>query len=110
MFGLVREDLQKHGFDEPPRGGVVLTGGGAQLDGLLEMSEHIFGTGVRFGVPQQDLGGLVDVISSSAWATASGLLLYARASERLASHHRQSAGFSMRSMVENARNLFQDLL
>ena len=77
LFTLIREDLLKHASDEGLRGGVVLTGGGAQLDGLLEMSEQIFDAGVRYGLPR-GLGGLVDVISSPTWATASGLLLYAR--------------------------------
>ena len=78
LFNLLREDLLKHASDEGLRGGVVLTGGGAQLDGLLELAEQIFDAGVRYGLPR-GLGGLVDVISSPTWATASGLLLYAQA-------------------------------
>lgn len=109
MFGLVREDLKKHGFDEPPRGGVVLTGGGAQLDGLLEMAEQIFDAGVRYGVPQ-GLGGLVDVISSPAWSAASGLLLYGRGVEQVEGRGRRRAGFSVRTMMGNLRGMFQDLL
>jgi cell division protein FtsA len=109
MFRLVREDLKKHGFDEPPRGGVVLTGGGAQLDGLLEMAEQIFDAGVRYGVPQ-GLGGLVDVISSPAWSAASGLLLYGRGVEQVEGRGRRRAGFSVRTMMGNLRGMFQDLL
>ncbi len=44
------------------RGGVVLTGGGAQLDGLLELAEQVFDASVRYGLPR-GLGGLVDVIT-----------------------------------------------
>jgi cell division protein FtsA len=109
IFGLVANDLRKHGFDEPPRGGVVLTGGGAQLDGLLEMAEQIFDSGVRYGVPQ-GLGGLVDVISSPAWACASGLLLYGRAAEQSEGRSRKRAGFSVRNVMGNLRGMFQDLL
>jgi cell division protein FtsA len=109
MFTLLRDDLRKHGFDEPPRGGVVLTGGGAQLDGLLEMAEQIFDASVRYGVPQ-GLGGLVDVISSPAWSCASGLLLYGRAAERSEGRNRKRAGFSVRGVMGNLRGMFQDLL
>ncbi|HEX2254688.1 MAG TPA: cell division protein FtsA [Thermoanaerobaculia bacterium] len=109
LFNLILDDLRKHGWDEPPRGGVVLTGGGAQMDGLLEMSEQIFDAGVRYGLPQ-GLGGLVDVISSPAWSTASGLLLYGRSAERLQGRSRKRAGFSLSGVVGSLRGMFQDLL
>ena len=80
ILSLVRNDLLRSGMEADLRGGVILTGGGAQLDGLLEMAEQIFDTGVRYGLPQ-GLGGLVDVISSPVWTTASGLLLYGQATE-----------------------------
>jgi cell division protein FtsA len=109
LFSLIRDDLAKNGMEEPPRGGVVLTGGGAQLDGLLEMAEQIFDAGVRYGVPQ-GLGGLVDVISSPAWACCSGLLLYGRTAERLEGRNRRRAGLSMRGVMGSLRGMFQDLL
>ncbi len=109
MFHLIKDDLRKHGFEESPRGGVVLTGGGSKLDGLLEMAEQIFDAGVRFGVPQ-GLGGLIDVISSPAWSTCSGLLLYAAAAEAREDKNAKRAGFSMRPMCSSFRGLFSDLL
>lgn len=109
LFVLVRDDLAQHGFDEPPRGGVVLTGGGAQLDGLLELAEQIFDSGVRYGVPR-GLGGLVDVISSPAWSCCSGMLLYGRAAERQEGKNLRRTGFSMRSVMGSLRGMFQDLL
>lgn len=109
LFILVRDDLAQHGFEEPPRGGVVLTGGGAQLDGLLELAEQIFDSGVRYGVPR-GLGGLVDVISSPAWSCCSGMLLYGRAAERQEGRNLRRTGFSMRNVMGSLRGMFQDLL
>jgi cell division protein FtsA len=110
LFNLVRDDFRKHASDEGLRGGVVLTGGGAQLDGLLELSEQIFDAGVRYGLPR-GLGGLVDVISSPTWATASGLLLYARgAEENQGKLQPKRTGFSMRSVMGSLRGMFSDLL
>ena len=109
MLELVRNELEINGFDEAPRGGVVLTGGGAQLDGLLELAEQMFNTGVRYGLPQ-GLGGLVDVIRCPTWSAASGLLLYGQTAlaERLKSNARY--GFSMRGMMGSLRERFSDLL
>jgi cell division protein FtsA len=75
LLGLVREDLQRLGLDKEIRSGVVLTGGGAELEGIVEIAEAIFEGPVRRGVPT-GVGGLVDVISRPEWATATGLLLY----------------------------------
>jgi cell division protein FtsA len=75
LLGLIHEDLQRLGLDKEIRSGVVLTGGGAELEGVLEIAEGIFEGPVRRGVPA-GVGGLVDVVSRPEWATATGLLLY----------------------------------
>ncbi len=109
LFTLIRDDLMKYAPDKGLGGGVVLTGGGAQLDGLLELAEQIFDAGVRYGLPR-GLGGLVDVISSPTWGTASGLLLYARSAEESQTKVQKKAGLSVRGMVGSLRDIFSDLL
>jgi cell division protein FtsA len=66
--------------DIPPqelRAGLVLTGGGAALDGMTDEAEQVLGVPVRIGVPR-GLGGLVDVINGPEWACVAGLLLVGR--------------------------------
>jgi hypothetical protein len=64
---------------------------------------------VHYGLPR-GLGGLVDVISSPAWATASGLLLYAAAAEAREDRTRQRGGLSVKGMMSSLRGMFSDLL
>jgi len=109
LFCLIQDDLARHGFEDPPRAGAVLTGGGAQMDGLLEMAEQIFNCGVRYGLPR-GLGGLVDVINSPIWCTASGLLRWGAESEQNRTRKRRRAAFSMREMMGSLRGMFEDLL
>jgi cell division protein FtsA len=109
ILSLVHSSLAHNGVENELRGGVVLTGGGAQLDGLLELAEQIFNTGVRYGLPQ-GLGGLVDVISSPIWSTASGLLLYGRDREAQKARKANRRSFAVRSMVGSLRDMFSDLL
>jgi cell division protein FtsA len=52
---------------------VVLTGGGARLEGLEELAESIFGHRVRLGVPR-GLAGLAEPVSGPEWAVACGLI------------------------------------
>jgi cell division protein FtsA len=109
LFGMIRDDLFKHASEDSLRAGIVLTGGGAQLDGLLELSEQTFDAGVRYGLPR-GLGGLVDVISSPTWSTCSGLLLYARTAEESQGKVQKKQGWSVRDMVGSLRGMFADLL
>jgi cell division protein FtsA len=73
-YKLVKEKLDKLSFSRPLGGGVVLTGGGAQLLGAAELATHVFNLPVRVGCPLP-VGGLVEVYRSPAYATAVGLVL-----------------------------------
>jgi cell division protein FtsA len=72
---LIQNDLRMSGLLPLLGSGVVLTGGGSQLEGLIEMGEFIFDIPVRKGVPQQ-VGGLTELVRSPSYANAVGLLLY----------------------------------
>jgi cell division protein FtsA len=75
IFGLVRKEILRSGYEETLGAGVVLTGGGSLLDGLIELGERVFQLPVRRGGPI-GVGGLVEVIGSPGYATAVGLALY----------------------------------
>jgi cell division protein FtsA len=72
---LVYRDLEKVGLEKEIRSGVVVVGGGAEMDGVVEMVEQIFDQQARKGVPR-GLGGLSDTVNGPEWAAASGLLLW----------------------------------
>ncbi len=109
ILGLVREELTRGGWDGALRGGVVLTGGGAQLDGLLELASQVFDASARYGVPH-GLNGLMDALTSPTWATAAGLVRWGAAAEQNASRPARRAGLRMKTFVGNLRNVFSDLL
>jgi cell division protein FtsA len=73
-FKLVKEKLDKLSFSRPLGGGVVITGGGAQLIGAAELAAHVFNLPVRVGNPLP-VGGLVEDYRSPAFATAVGLAM-----------------------------------
>jgi len=72
---LVYKDLEKVGLEREIRSGVVLVGGGAEMDGMVEMVEQVFDQQARKGVPR-GLGGLADTVAAPEWAAAAGLLLW----------------------------------
>ena len=62
------------GFEELLSSGIVLTGGSAVMQGMVELGEEIFHMPVRLGVPHY-AGGLAEVVRNPRYATAVGLLL-----------------------------------
>jgi cell division protein FtsA len=77
IFHLVWDEIRRAGYEKSLNSGIVLTGGGAVLDGLPEIAEQIFDLPIRRGNPA-GFGGMTDLINSPSFATAAGLLHYAR--------------------------------
>jgi cell division protein FtsA len=77
IFKMVKEKLDKMSLTRPLGGGIVLTGGGANLTGAVELANHILKLPVRVGTPIRfsGLGGLVEEYRSPVYATAIGLIL-----------------------------------
>ncbi len=81
LFSLVLAELKRSGFENMIPAGFVLTGGGAKMDGAIELAEEVFNMPVRLGSPQY-VTGLVDVVRNPIYATGVGLLLFGNAALR----------------------------
>lgn len=75
IYNLIGEEIEKSGFIKQIPSGLVITGGGAQSIGMIEMGRRILGLPIRVGVPNK-LSGLVDEINDSRYASTSGLIYY----------------------------------
>jgi len=74
IFSLVRKELKKVGKDVLLPGGVVLTGGGAKMDGIEELAKEALQLQAVVGRPE-GFTGIVDRINDPAFATPIGLML-----------------------------------
>lgn len=74
ILKLVAEELHQIGFADGLPGGVVFTGGTANLRGLCDLAEQILGMPAAVGSPK-GLSGLVSVVDNPRYATATGLVL-----------------------------------
>lgn len=79
ILGLVAREIEQAGETGKLGAGAVLTGGGAGLDGGVEVAQHVFGMPVRIGLPGAGLTGLADSVSRGQFATATGLTLFGAA-------------------------------
>ena len=76
IYELVQTELRRLGFRDLP-GGIVLTGGVANMQGVLELAQLIFQNRVRIAIP--DYIG----VRESQYTTAVGLIHYAHKNARL---------------------------
>jgi len=89
LFGLVRDELRRSGFEEVIAAGIVLTGGSARMEGAIDLAEEVFHMPVRLGLPQQQqVKGLAEVVQNPIYSTGVGLLLHARENAQGASRGR----------------------
>jgi len=76
LFHAVWDHIHQAGYDKALNSGIVLTGGGANLQGIVEIAEQIFDLPVRCGQPDRETG-LGAQINNPQFATAVGLLEWA---------------------------------
>jgi len=75
IFSLAKKEIKRTEFSDMLGAGLVITGGGALLEGSIELAEKIFGMPVRIGRPT-GFGGLTDSAKSPIFATGVGLALF----------------------------------
>jgi cell division protein FtsA len=76
IFDLVQRGLEGAGYGGRLSGGLVLTGGGAEMPGVAELAADVFGVSVRLGTPRDLVSGLRETVDSPRSVTAVGLALY----------------------------------
>lgn len=76
LFTLIQSELRRSGFEDLVAAGIVLTGGTAKMEGVVELAEEIFHMPVRLARPH-GVSGMTDVINNPIYSTSVGLLLHA---------------------------------
>jgi cell division protein FtsA len=101
LLMLIRDELRRGGMESQIPAGIVLTGGGAHLRGLPELTERVFNLPVRVASPR-GLADMSEDVSRPEYSTAVGLVLYGARTRRLAGA--RPAGFmgKLKSMFAGA--------
>jgi cell division protein FtsA len=83
IMELVYYEIKASNMEKKLAGGIVLTGGGAQLKHIAQLAEFVTGLDARIGYPNEHLAkGMVDEVKSPIYATSVGLVLRGLAEER----------------------------
>jgi len=75
LFLYVRNEIAKVGMEQALLEGIVLTGGGALLNGMCDMAERVVNCPTRNGLPI-GIENWPEEINDAAWCVAAGLSMY----------------------------------
>jgi cell division protein FtsA len=75
ILSVVRRRIEETGHLDQLSAGVVLTGGGVLLEGMVEFAEEVLGMPVRLGVPV-GVKGITQLVAGPQFATGVGLVMY----------------------------------
>jgi cell division protein FtsA len=76
IIEMCHVEIINSGFENRLAGGIVITGGGAQLANLKQLVEYMTGMDARVGYPNEHLGrSKQEIVKSPMYATAVGLVL-----------------------------------
>jgi cell division protein FtsA len=69
-------EIKNSGFEDKLVAGIVVTGGGAQLQHIKQLTEYVTGIDARVGLPGEHLAsGMVDEVNYPMFATGTGLVV-----------------------------------
>jgi cell division protein FtsA len=114
-------EIRNSGYEKKLIGGIVVTGGGAQLKHITQLFEYITGMDTRIGYPTEHLGSSnsIENLTSPMYATGIGLVLKGfEAVERTAvpqevtgnvkNHSEKTKGSFFDSIITRSKNWFAE--
>ncbi|MEQ3697605.1 MAG: cell division protein FtsA [Pseudomonadales bacterium] len=75
LFMLIQRELRRAGYEDLLPAGIVLTGGTAKMEGVVELAESIFHLPVRLGSPS-GMKGMTDIMDNPIYSTGVGLIQF----------------------------------
>lgn len=112
LFLMVQEELGRVDRDGTLPAGIVLTGGGSKIKGIIEKTKESLHLPCRLGSPNQEFSGRVDKLNDPTYATSVGLVLWGLEHHATAETPEKmplKLG-NMEGVVEKARDFLKQLL
>ena len=75
---IIRQRLEEIGRDGTLPAGIILTGGGSKLEGIIELAKETLRLPAQIGAPLIEVNGLVDKLDDPVYATSVGLMLWGK--------------------------------
>lgn len=103
---LVKDELAKIHRDGMLPAGIILTGAGSKIPGVIDLAREVLNLPTQIGFPQ-NYDGVVDKIDDPAYATAIGLLIWGSRFE--GRHHAGLRGVNIKKSLTSMKGWIKNL-
>lgn len=111
-------EIKNSGYEKKLIGGIVVTGGGAELKNINQLFEFVTGMNSRIGYPNEHLGQSAtnEILTSPMYATGVGLVLKGfesterknRSVAAVKSHSKRTKGSFFDKLLEKGKSWFEE--
>lgn len=111
-------EIKNSGYEKRLIGGIVVTGGGAEMNNITQLFEYITGMDTRVGYPNEHLGqsATEEALTSPMYSTGVGLVLKGfesnernrRSLAAVKSHSKRTKGSFFDKLLEKGKSWFEE--
>jgi cell division protein FtsA len=107
IIEIVQHEIMQSGHYKKLAGGIVLTGGGSQMQFISQLFEYMTGLDTRIGYPNEHLGkSVIEDVKSPMYATTVGLVLAGfKSLDEREEAYRKRVGYSEKTNQKESKSL-----
>lgn len=110
LFTMVKDELKTIHRDGMLPAGVVITGGGSQLNGINEFIKEFLRLPVQIGSPNIEVSGMVDKIDDPGYTTGIGLMFQGIHADNAVPDKGMSFTPKVDKLFDKAKDIFKNLM
>lgn len=109
IFLMIRDNLERENCNVSLPAGIVLTGGGARIEGLVEMTKETMRLPAQLGKPAISMTGLIDKLDDPIYSTSISLMLWGK-DKKIAESSLNFDIPGLNNVVKKVRSAFKNFL
>ncbi len=109
IFNLAKNEVERSDYNGDFTFGIILTGGGASLNGIIDIAEEIFNMPVKIGIPDT-INGKAEIINNPRYATGIGIIKYVIENKKvLKEQFEVNNNSSINTFISKIKNVFNKI-
>ena len=109
IFNLAKNEVERSDYNGDFTFGIILTGGGASLNGIIDIAQEIFNMPVKIGIPDT-INGKAEIINNPRYATGIGIIKYVIENKKvLEEQFEVNNNSSINTFISKIKNVFNKI-
>jgi len=110
IFNLVKTEVERSDYNGDFTFGIILTGGGASLNGIIDIAQEIFNMPVKIGIPDT-INGKAEIINNPRYATGIGIIKYVIENKEMLNEQFEvnNNNSSINTFINKIKNVFKKI-